>query len=67
VIVESMRPVYTLLAIANLTQRPHLPFLLGYRRRYRFRMDIQSNKLYPLHRPAPFACGSVLLLFRFAA
>src|ERR1019366_6712714 len=43
------------LAVRNLTQRPHLPFLLGYRHRYRFRMDIHPHKLYPLHRPAPFA------------
>jgi hypothetical protein len=30
-------------------------------------MDIQTDKLYSLHRPTPFACGSVLLVFRFAA
>jgi hypothetical protein len=30
-------------------------------------MDIQTNKFYPFHRPAPLRFGSVLLVYRFAA
>ena|SRR5215469_4627237 len=47
--------------------RAYLSLLLGYCHRNRLSMDIQTNKFYPFHRPAPFACGSVLLVYRFAA
>ena len=54
-------------AIRYHAQRPNLPVLLRHSYRNRLGMDIQTDKLYSLHRPAPFDCGSVLLAFRFAA
>jgi hypothetical protein len=56
---------YRLLPIRNHTQQPHFSILLGDRCRNRLGMDIQPNKPYPFDRPAAFACGSVLHIFRF--
>jgi hypothetical protein len=56
-----------ILTIRNDPERPHLHVRLRYRYGDRLGMDIQTDKLYSLHRPAPSACGSVLQIFRFAA
>jgi hypothetical protein len=56
-----------LVSIPDRFNRSRLSVLLGNGDRNRLCVDIQTNKLYALHRPAAFACGSAFWFYRLIA